>query len=97
MSNKSVKRVNNTYCSVFGCSSKKSKDSSIHFHQFPKKNAQLVNITTVNGVVQRVDKRSAWETVLKYSKPVSQYMLVCSLHFTPNDYVNREGELDCSA
>ena len=35
---------------------------------------------------EKVDAQKAWENALKMGKPVSEYMRICSLHFTKEDY-----------
>ncbi|KAJ8955979.1 hypothetical protein NQ318_006250 [Aromia moschata] len=44
----------------------------------------------LNGKINaRIDKRKAWILKLRIRKPVSKFMIVCSLHFAEEDYFYR--------
>lgn len=83
----STKRRFNTNCCVYGCHSRKMVDRSIHFHAFPDKNSGIrVKVVNAFGQEETVDKRKAWEKVLRMGKPVTKSMRVCSKHFSNDDY-----------
>ena len=75
------------FCSVYGCSSRASKDFLIRFHSFPTAGKKFVHVTDMFGNVEKVDSLSVWMRSLKMGKDVSPYMRVCSLHFTKDDYI----------
>ena len=75
------------YCCVHGCNSKACNNPDVRFHYFPKLNETFVKIQNHFGEYEKVDRRKMWERVLKIGKNVTDYMQVCSLHFTKNDYI----------
>ncbi|KAF5272488.1 hypothetical protein FQR65_LT17389 [Abscondita terminalis] len=80
---------NNTNCCVYGCHSKKSADSTISFHKFPRKNKNKIFLETEFGS-QKLDRFKAWELKLLMGKKITGAMKVCSLHFKKSDYVLSE-------
>ncbi|KAK4875999.1 hypothetical protein RN001_012421 [Aquatica leii] len=77
--------MSNEYCCVPDCKSHAKKSPDISFHRFPRQETGKVFIKTKLGQT-RIDRRRAWEMLLKMGKRVSSRMVVCSLHFTENDY-----------
>lgn len=75
------------FCSVFGCSSKKCRDPSLSFHKFPKAGELKVDFENKFGVKKAIDRRLLWEKVLRMGKKVTDTMVICSLHFTKEDYL----------
>lgn len=75
------------FCSVFGCNSSGNKNETLRFHHFPRKGQGFVEIKNKFGNVEKVDRAQAWENVLRMGKNVSPYMVICSRHFTKEDYV----------
>lgn len=75
------------YCCVYGCSSNPSKNPDVRFHHFPKPNLVFAKIKNYFRDYKKVDCRKMWERVLKISDNVREHMVVCSLHFTKNDYI----------
>ncbi|XP_051160095.1 uncharacterized protein LOC127280845 [Leptopilina boulardi] len=74
------------FCSVFGCSSKKCRETSLSFHKFPRAGELKVDFENKFGIKEQIDRRVLWEKQLKMGKKVTNYMTVCSLHFTKDDY-----------
>ncbi|XP_031327381.1 uncharacterized protein LOC116181933 [Photinus pyralis] len=75
----------NTFCCVPGCNSLKRRTPDISFHKFPNVN-DTVRIQTKLGVWEIVNRRYIWKTKLRIGKNISEFMKVCSLHFTENDF-----------
>lgn len=79
---------NNNYCCVPNCNSwakRKSPQSELRFHLFPKEKARKVYVETKFGRFA-MDQRRAWGINLGITKPITNYMRVCSLHFKESDY-----------
>ncbi|XP_028139162.1 uncharacterized protein LOC114333470 isoform X2 [Diabrotica virgifera virgifera] len=62
--------TSHSYCSVPQCSTYYNSKIPISFHRFPLDE----------------NMRKVWQGVLQIGKPISNYMTVCSLHFTEKDY-----------
>lgn len=77
------------YCCVPQCRSGKKNDQSLTFHQFPKAGRYRVVLEHKIRKYELVDARKAWEQKLKMEKPASNYIKVCSQHFTEDDYIPR--------
>ncbi|KAL1493684.1 hypothetical protein ABEB36_009379 [Hypothenemus hampei] len=73
-------------CCVSNCNSKKNKNSNLSFHKVPKLGSVKVKRINVFGNVEFVDKRTEWLKKLNVIDNFKQEFLVCSLHFTSNDY-----------
>ncbi|CAH1111825.1 unnamed protein product [Psylliodes chrysocephalus] len=78
------------YCCVPQCRSGKKNDQSLTFHQFPKAGRYRVVLEHKIRKYELVDARKAWEQKLKMEKPASNYIKVCSQHFTEDDYIPRD-------
>lgn len=76
-----------TFCCVYNCSSKACRDITVRFHHLPKPGECLVLISNKFGNLERIDRRKAWDIVLKSGKPMTDSMRVCSLHFKETDYL----------
>ncbi|CAD6217986.1 GSCOCG00012908001-RA-CDS [Cotesia congregata] len=78
---------NKTFCSVYGCNSKSSKNNTVRFYTFPPANSSFVVIKNKFGEDEVIDRRIAWIKALKIGNDVTQFKKVCSLHFTKNDFI----------
>jgi len=67
-------------CAAYGCTSRCTPDSKLHFHKFPLKNPELNN---------------SWVIAVKREnfKPTNNSYL-CSKHFAENDYVHSSADLN---
>ncbi|XP_044742945.1 uncharacterized protein LOC123305324 [Chrysoperla carnea] len=74
------------FCCVPGCRSKACRNPDVRFHRFPKENVCFVKVRNCFGVEEKIDCRKMWQRVLKIEKNITEYMLVCSLHFSKADY-----------
>lgn len=77
-------------CCVYGCNSNYKRCPQLAFHSFPRVK-KMVNFENKFGYNEAVDVKKAWEIKLLMGKPVTKSMLVCSLHFTENDYFPMAG------
>lgn len=75
------------FCCVYNCSSKACRDITVRFHHFPKPGQCSVEIKNKFGNIERIDRRKAWEIVLRNGKPATNSMRICSLHFVEKDYL----------
>ncbi|XP_015522732.1 uncharacterized protein LOC107226435 isoform X1 [Neodiprion lecontei] len=76
----------NVTCSVRGCRTKASVHGTVRLHLFPKPNETFVDFPNEFGILEKTDRRRAWEKILKMEREASSWMRVCSLHFVKNDY-----------
>lgn len=74
------------FCCVFGCSSTASKHETVRFFHFPKAGDSYIKIPNLFGESELLDRRKPWENVLKMGKPITNSMVVCSLHFRQEDF-----------
>ena len=72
-------------CCVKSCNSTKWKNDTLSFHKIPKRGSAQVTRLNLFGKTEYVDRRSEWLTRLNIVDS-NKELLVCSLHFTPNDY-----------
>jgi len=72
---------------VYGCNSKACKNDTVRFYNFPKKHQSVVKIVNKFNEEELIDRHAAWIKVLKIGKKVTPSMRVCSLHFTPQDFI----------
>lgn len=73
------------YCCVPECNSWKKRNPDVTFHRFPAPNKNKVFVKDAFGKTL-VDRRKLWINKLKIRKKVSNYMVVCSLHFQESDF-----------
>ncbi|KAF5276650.1 hypothetical protein FQR65_LT16252 [Abscondita terminalis] len=85
-------RVDKTNCCVYGCHTSRMKERNISFHLFPRKNSGFVYLTNNFGTKEKIDRRKAWEYILRMGKPTTKYMRVCGKHFVKEDYINEEAK-----
>ncbi|XP_046736465.1 uncharacterized protein LOC124405534 isoform X2 [Diprion similis] len=76
----------NITCSVRGCRSRASTHGTVRLHLFPKPGETFVDFPNESGVLEKTDRRRAWEKMLKMEREASSWMRVCSLHFVKDDY-----------
>lgn len=84
--NKSIKGRGD--CCVANCGSKKHSDSNLNlsFHEVPDYGKSVITRVNLFGKNELVDKRTEWLRRLKVKDSSKTNLLVCSRHFTANDY-----------
>lgn len=82
--------MSNSYCSVPQCSSWAKTNPDLSFHLFPEAGKHRVKVESALGDPTWMCRRKAWILKLKIGKPVTKYMLVCSKHFTDDDFFRRD-------
>ncbi|XP_046408561.1 uncharacterized protein LOC124173096 [Ischnura elegans] len=80
------KNNSNRNCCVPQCNSKARTHPELRFSRFPLP-GEMFLMENKWGIPERCERRKAWANVLKIGKPVSNTMLVCSLHFNKEDYI----------
>lgn len=81
------KSKSNINCCVFGCKSRASKNDTVRFYNFPRKNENVVLVENKLNQEEKLDRFDAWVKVLRMGKIVTRTMRVCSLHFTKDDFI----------
>ncbi|KAH0537979.1 hypothetical protein KQX54_002495 [Cotesia glomerata] len=81
-------------CCVYGCSSNAARNPKGRFHHFPRTNRFIVKTQNYFGEDEKLDCRQMWIRVLKIGVNVTEHMVVCSLHFTKNDYFLPENSIN---
>ncbi|XP_043466303.1 uncharacterized protein LOC122501101 [Leptopilina heterotoma] len=76
-------------CCVEGCFSKMHENKSLSFHKVPALRKCKVSRINIFGKEELVDKRTMWLKLLNV-KDNKKYLLVCSKHFTKEDYLYPE-------
>lgn len=81
----------NNYCSVPGCFIYGKKTPGISFHKFPSENENIfVKVENKNKSLW-VSRRQAWRYNLRIPREIKPNMIVCSRHFSSNDFFVKEG------
>ncbi|XP_067120132.1 uncharacterized protein [Centruroides vittatus] len=80
------KRKSKAFCCVLNCNSKAIRDPDVSFHVFPHEK-QMILRKSEFGESQKCNRRKEWIRLLRIGKKVTKYMVVCSKHFTPEDYI----------
>ncbi|XP_067143123.1 uncharacterized protein [Centruroides vittatus] len=80
------KRKSKAFCCVPNCNSKAIRDPDVSFHVFPHEK-QMILRKSEFGESQKCNRRKEWIRLLRIGKKVTKYMVVCSKHFTPEDYI----------
>lgn len=82
-----VKSKSHVYCSVYGCKSFYSTESSIRFYWIPEADKIKVMWTNKNGSTELIDRRRAWEIQLRMGKEtLKKKIRICSKHFVDEDF-----------
>jgi THAP domain len=79
----------NYYCCVPHCYSWLKRNPELSFHTFPKPGKSKVLLETKLGNKEIINRKQAWIKQLKIGKKVSNYMRVCSLHFSDSDFLQK--------
>ncbi|XP_023211698.1 uncharacterized protein LOC111614559 [Centruroides sculpturatus] len=80
------KSKSKAFCCVPNCNSKAIRDPDISFHVFPHEK-QMIFRKSEFGESQKCNRRKEWIRLLRIGKKVTKYMVVCSKHFTLEDYI----------
>ena len=73
-------------CGVVNCASKKNINTNLSFHKVPKSGTATIAMKNLAGETVIVNKRSEWLKRLNI-KDNNKQILVCSLHFSLEDYL----------
>lgn len=82
----STKSTSKICCCVPGCNSSPRRDGTVRFHRFPKEGQEIVEVKNIFVDDESIDRHLAWKSVLRIETNVMDQMLVCSKHFTKDDY-----------
>lgn len=79
----------NAWCSIPTCYSSARKNPGISFHSIPKLGKQFILYENETGLKEFLDIRNVWALKLKFERPLTDFMNICSLHFQDNDFFPR--------
>lgn len=71
-------------CFVKSCDSKMNLQKNLSFHKLPKSGIKIERVNLF-GIREILDKRAEWLRILGV-RDVNQELIICSKHFSTDDY-----------